>query len=130
MVNIEAFERLDPVLFESSRNRLRIVAVLAPMESRSRSFKELKEFLGLTDGNLSVHMRVLEENGYVSVQKSFVNRKPRTEYSLTPLGRQAFQEFIRTLGEIVTQSQALEQDPAAAQRETLALLQQGLAPAK
>jgi DNA-binding MarR family transcriptional regulator len=127
MVNIEAFERLDPVLFE--KNRWRIVAVLAPMESRSRSFKELKEFLGLTDGNLSVHMRVLEESGYVSVQKSFVNRKPRTEYSLTPVGREAFQQFIRTLEEIVKQSQAVEQDPAAG-REALALLQQGLAPAK
>lgn len=89
----------------------------------------------MTDGNLSVHMRTLEENGYVAVSKTFVNRKPRTEYSLTPAGRAAFQEYLGTLAEIVRQSQ----EPAAAPErvhtdarsgERAPRLRQGLAPAK
>lgn len=109
MVNLDAFERLDKVIHE--RGRLAIMSLLAATESIS--FKELKEQLRMTDGNLSVHMRTLEESGYVLVHKSFVNRKPRTEYSLTPEGRQAFQEYIQTLEEIVKQSQPVEQ-PAPA----------------
>ena len=104
MVNLEAFEKLDRVIHE--RGRLAIMSLLAAVDSLS--FTELKEQLKMTDGNLSVHMRTLEETGYVSVSKSFVNRKPRTEYALTAAGRTAFQEYIRTLEEIVRQSQPVE----------------------
>lgn len=101
MVNLEAFEKLDRVIHE--RGRLAIMSLLAAVETLS--FTELKEQLKMTDGNLSVHMRTLEESGYVSVSKSFVNRKPRTEFSLTPEGRTAFQDYIHNLEEIVRQSQ-------------------------
>lgn len=101
MVNLEAFEKLDRVIHE--RGRLAIMSLLATVDTLS--FKELKEQLKMTDGNLSVHMRTLEEAGYVSVSKSFVDRKPRTQYSLTPGGRTAFGEYIRNLEEIVRQSQ-------------------------
>jgi DNA-binding HxlR family transcriptional regulator len=104
MVNMEAFEKLDRVIHE--RGRLAIMSLLAAVDSMS--FTELKEQLKMTDGNLSVHMRTLEEAGYVTVSKSFVNRKPRTEYALTPDGRSSFQEYIRTLEEIVRQSQPVE----------------------
>jgi DNA-binding HxlR family transcriptional regulator len=128
MLNLTAFEKLDRVIHE--RGRLMIMSLLAASESLT--FKELKELLHMTDGNLSVHMRTLEDGGYVSVCKSFVNRKPRTEYALTPQGRQAFQGYIQTLEEIVRQSQAAEQ-PRAEQtpaREIGIALHQGLLPAK
>lgn len=105
MVNLEAFEKLDRVIHE--RGRLAIMSLLAAVDSLS--FTELKEQLKMTDGNLSVHMRTLEEGGYISVTKSFVNRKPRTEYALTPEGRAAFGEYLRNLEEIVRQSQPLSQ---------------------
>ena len=103
MLNMEAFERLDRVIHEP--NRLKIMALLAASELRA--FKELKELLGMTDGNLCVHLRALEEGGYVTAHKSFVNRKPRTDYALTEAGRTAFQEYIQTMAEIVRLSQGV-----------------------
>jgi DNA-binding HxlR family transcriptional regulator len=126
MLNVAAFEKLDRVIHE--KGRLAIMSLLAASESRS--FRELKEALGMTDGNLSVHMRTLEEGGYVSVSKSFVNRKPRTEYALTPYGREAFQDYIRTLEEIVQQSHAFEQPRPAGAREGKPVLKQGMVPAR
>jgi DNA-binding MarR family transcriptional regulator len=125
MLNVEAFERLDGVIHE--RRRLALMALLAANEWLS--FKELKEPLGMTDGNLSVHMRTLEESGYVAVRKSFVNRKPRTEYALTPEGREAFATYIETLAEIVKQSQQAEAatDPAGSAREVHGVLKPGIA---
>jgi len=122
MLTVTTIEKLDRVIHE--RGRLAIMSLLAATESFS--FKELKQTLGMTDGNLSVHMRTLEESGYVSIQKSFVNRKPLTEYSLTPAGRQAFDAYIQTLGEIVKQAQPAEEP----HREGRAVLQQEMAPAK
>jgi DNA-binding HxlR family transcriptional regulator len=124
MVNVDAFDKLDRVIHE--RGRLAIMSLLAATESFS--FKELKDLLKMTDGNLSVHMRTLEESGYVSVHKSFVNRKPRTEYSLTPRGRAAFQEYIQALEEIVKQSQRAEK-PAPV-KDARTILPQGMVTAK
>ena len=104
MLDLNTFEKLDKVIHE--RGRLAIMSLLASTESLT--FKELKELLKMTDGNLSVHMRTLEESGYVDVRKSFVNRKPRTEYSLTEEGRRAFQEHIQVLEEIVRFIEARE----------------------
>lgn len=126
MLDITTFEKLDKVIHE--RGRLAIMSLLAATDSLT--FRELKEQLGMTDGNLSVHMRTLEEGGYVLVTKSFVNRKPRTEYSLTSNGRQAFQEYIHTLEEIVKQSQQAEAQFQPAARERPPLLHPNLAPAK
>lgn len=123
MLDVAPFGKLDRVIHEPGR--LLIMSLLAASECLS--FKELKEHLGMTDGNLSVHMRTLEESGYVLVNKSFVNRKPRTEYSLTPEGRDAFQAYIQTLDEIVKQAQPAE---PARPRERKPVLQQGMAPAK
>lgn len=126
MLNVEAFERLDKVIHE--RGRLAIMSLLAASESLA--FRELKEQLRMTDGNLSVHMRTLEESGYVSVRKSFVNRKPRTEFALTPHGREAFAGYIQVLEEIVRQSQPVESPDAAREREHGAVFAANLAPAK
>src|SRR5438445_10408485 len=123
MLNVDAFDKLDRVIHE--RGRLLIMSLLAASESLS--FKELKEYLKMTDGNLSVHMRTLEESGYVSVCKSFVDRKPRTEYALTEEGRHAFQEHIHALEEIIKQAQPGEREPQPEAREAAAVLRRQLA---
>ena len=70
-------------------------------------------------------MRTLEESGYVSVHKSFVNRKPRTEYSLTPLGRQAFQRYAEAVTEIIKQAQPAEEPQHGGSREVRPVLKKG-----
>jgi DNA-binding HxlR family transcriptional regulator len=88
---------LDRVIHE--RMRLAIVSALAANESLS--FHDLKNLLGTTDGNLSVHARRLEEAGYVAFTKSFHRRMPRTLYRLTPEGRSAFQRYLGHLEALV-----------------------------
>ena len=61
----------------------------------------LKAHLDATDGNLSVHLRKLEEAGYVGVSKSFRGRKPLTEVSLTESGRQAFMNYLEAMSALV-----------------------------
>lgn len=68
------------------------------------SFTEMKQTLGMTDGNLSVHLRTLQESGYISISKTFQDRKPLTTCSLTPGGRKAFASYIDLLEQIVRQS--------------------------
>ena len=74
------------------RLRLGIVSALAAVEALS--FNDLKAILGTTDGNLSVHARKLEEAQYVTCTKTFEGRRPRTEYRLAPLGRQALARYL------------------------------------
>lgn len=81
---------LDRVIHE--RTRLAIVSALAV--SDSLTFRELKELLGASDGNLSVHARKLEDAGYISCAKSFANRLPKTEYRLTASGRRALEKYL------------------------------------
>jgi DNA-binding transcriptional ArsR family regulator len=90
---------LNPVIHE--RVRLGIMSLLAA--ARELPFNDVKGALGLTDGNLSVHMRLLEKHGYVTVDKSFVLRRPRTVLRLSRAGRRAFEEYLRVL-ERVTQA--------------------------
>jgi len=89
----EAASRLDDVIH--GRVRLAIVSALAARESLS--FVELKSALQLTDGNLGVHARKLEDAGYVACRKGFDGRVPRTEYRLTPSGRRAFERYLEHL---------------------------------
>lgn len=72
--------------------RLAIVSALAVNESLA--FVELREILGTTDGNLSVHARKLEEAGYLKCIKYFDHRTPKTEYRLTDAGRQALKRYL------------------------------------
>jgi len=90
---------LDKVIHE--RARLAIVAALAAVEDMT--FIELKDAAGMTDGNLSVHARVLESSGYVAIAKRFVGLKPQTSLSLTPSGRAAFRRYLDQLERIVAQ---------------------------
>jgi DNA-binding MarR family transcriptional regulator len=68
------------------------------------SFTEMKQTLGMTDGNLSVHLRTLQEAGYINISKTFQERKPLTTCSLTASGRKAFASYIDLLEQIVRQS--------------------------
>lgn len=85
-----AAPELDRVIHE--RVRLGILSTLAVHESLT--FNDLKALLQLTDGNLSVHARKLEEAGYVACTKSFDGRIPRTEYRLSPAGRKALDRYL------------------------------------
>ena len=81
---------LDRLIHE--RVRLGMVSALAANESLS--FRELKDLLRTTDGNLSLHARKLEEAGYVVCKKSFEGRTPRTEYRLSAAGRRALERYL------------------------------------
>jgi DNA-binding MarR family transcriptional regulator len=74
------------------RTRLAIVSSLAVNDSLT--FSELKQLLGASDGNLSVHARKLEDAGYIACTKSFANRLPKTEYRLTVPGRRALEKYL------------------------------------
>ncbi len=88
---------LDKIIHE--RTRLKIVSALAAQFEID--FVSLKKLLDLSDGNLNAHMKVLEENKYISVIKKFVGRKPKTLYRLTPKGKSEFKRYINELEEIV-----------------------------
>jgi DNA-binding transcriptional ArsR family regulator len=90
-------EGLDPTLHE--RGRLGIVSVLAAVESFT--FTDLRDTLGMTDGNLSMHLQKLEDKGYVVIDKRFVGRRPQTSCRLSKLGRQAFARYLDNLQAIV-----------------------------
>ncbi|WP_297506578.1 transcriptional regulator [uncultured Caulobacter sp.] len=91
---------LDDVIH--GRVRLGIVAYLATAEVAD--FTELKDLLDVTQGNLSVHLRKLEEAGYVAIDKSFVGRKPLTRARLTEAGRAAFARYLKAMGQLVEQA--------------------------
>ena len=67
----------------------------------SLSFNALKSLMGTTDGNLSVHARKLEEAGYILCTKSFEGRLPKTDYALSPLGRQALERYLGHMEAII-----------------------------
>ena len=93
---------LDRVIHE--RVRLAIVSALAGTDALS--FNELKDLLSITDGNLSVHARRLEEAGFVSCDKSFVDRVPRTEFRLTAAGRAALDDYLNHMESLIRQVRA------------------------
>ncbi|MGZ8938432.1 MAG: winged helix-turn-helix domain-containing protein [Limisphaerales bacterium] len=99
-MNPEPFLKLDRVIHE--KGRMAIMSLLAA--TPELSFMEMKQTLGMTDGNLSVHLRTLQEAGYIAISKTFQDRKPLTTCALTASGRKAFASYIDLLEEIVRQS--------------------------
>lgn len=91
---------LDDVIH--GRVRLGVVAYLASAEVAD--FTELKDVLEVTQGNLSIHLRKLEEANYVSIDKNFVGRKPLTRVRLTDTGREAFSNYLKAMGRLVEQA--------------------------
>jgi len=78
-----------------SRVRIAIMAFLA--SAGEADFSVVRDTIKTTDGNASVHLRKLEEAGYVTAHKRFVNRKPQTQYALTDRGRQALLDYVAHL---------------------------------
>jgi DNA-binding MarR family transcriptional regulator len=99
-VNPQPFLQLDRLIHE--KGRLAIMSMLAA--SPELSFTELRDALGMTDGNLTTHIKALQQEGYVSVAKSFQNNRPLTTCALTVVGRKAFAEYINLLEKIVRQN--------------------------
>ena len=97
LVDAPALEALDEVIHQ--KVRLGIMSTL--MAVGSADFKLLKETLGLSDGNLSTHLAVLDERGYVKVHKEFRGRKPHTTAVPTEAGRTAFNGYLAALERIV-----------------------------
>ena len=99
-MNPEPFLQLDRVIHE--KGRLAIMSMLAA--TLELSFTELRDTLAMTDGNLTTHIRTLQEAGYVSVAKTYQNNRPLTTCTLTAAGRKAFTEYINLLERIVQQN--------------------------
>jgi len=93
------FESLDKVL--EHRARLQIMSVL--IANDAYEFSALKELLGITDGNLASHIKALEREKYISISKTFIERKPNTKYKVTERGRTAFRKHVDALEAVVKQ---------------------------
>jgi len=91
------FENFDRVL--EHRMRLQIMGILSANESYD--FNALKELLQTTDGNLATHIKALEREKYISIQKTFVERKPNTRYKISERGRSAFKKHLDAMEEIL-----------------------------
>jgi DNA-binding MarR family transcriptional regulator len=86
--------------------RLQIMASLVTLKKDNAvDFSTLRDLLEVTDGNLGAHLRKLEEAGYIAIEKEFVERKPRSFISATPLGRSVFQEHVEALETILKSSE-------------------------
>lgn len=89
--------KIDDVIH--GRLRLGIMAYLADAEVAD--FNELKAVLQATQGNLSIHLRKLEDAGYIKIEKSFLARKPLTRARMTPAGRKAFAAYLVAIAKLV-----------------------------
>lgn len=93
------FENLDKVL--EHRVRLQIMSILVTNDTYD--FSSLKELLNVTDGNLASHVKALEKEKYITVSKSFIDKKPNTRFKVTERGRTTFKKHLDALEELVKQ---------------------------
>jgi DNA-binding MarR family transcriptional regulator len=84
-------------------SRVRLGVMSALMVNAQVSFNELKELINVTDGNLASHLKALEENGYLKVNKGFVGRKTNTTYAVTKAGEKAFRLHLDALEQMIRQ---------------------------
>ena len=94
------YQQLDDIIH--SRIRLAVMALLASLDTAE--FTYIREKIGATDGNLSIHLKKLEEAEYIAVTKTFVDRKPVTMYTLNKKGRKAFELYVERLEQLLKQS--------------------------
>ena len=93
----QSLDDIDETIHQKVR-----LGIMSALVARGESdFRFLKETLGLTDGNLSIHLARLEEAGYVVVRKEFVHKKPHTSYTATDEGKAAFDRYLTALERIV-----------------------------
>ena len=89
--------KIDDVIH--GRMRLGIMAYLADAEVAD--FSELKKMLDATQGNLSDHLRKMEDAGFIAIEKSFLNRKPLTRARITGAGRKAFADYLKAIAKLI-----------------------------
>jgi DNA-binding MarR family transcriptional regulator len=122
MSNIEeqarfSYEGLDRVMHEKAR-----LGVLTSLMAHPKglAFADLKQLCGLTDGNLSRHLQVLQEAGLLEIIKGYENNRPHTRCRLTPRGRQRFLDYLAVLERVVRDAaEAAGQVDAAADGQRL-----------
>jgi DNA-binding MarR family transcriptional regulator len=101
MSAIESVHRLDPVIHAQAR--LRVTVALAALSAEDQiTFPRLQQLLDMTAGNLSTHLRKLEDTGYVQITKAHRRRTPVTYVALTERGRRAFTDYTTALRELLT----------------------------
>lgn len=93
------FDNLDKLL--EHKARLQIISVLVANESFD--FNSIKTLLSLSDGSLATHIKALEREKYISVIKTFVDRKPNTKFKATERGRTAFKKHLDAMEELIKQ---------------------------
>jgi DNA-binding MarR family transcriptional regulator len=89
-------------LDKAFENRMRLGIMSALMANDQVEYKQLKELLEATDGNLASHIKALEKKDYLSVEKVFIDRKPNTKYRATQLGKMAFQKHLKALEKLIS----------------------------
>ncbi len=94
---VSLLDNIDEAIHQKAR--LGILSTL--MTLGEADFKLLKETLNLSDGNLSTHMTLLENRGYITVRKEFKGKRPHTTITLTNIGRDAFQQYLAALEKII-----------------------------
>lgn len=94
---------MNPIhsLNKNFENRVRLGIMSVLMVNDWVDFNEMKEILGVTDGNLASHTGSLEEREYIEIRKEFVGKKPRTSYRITQNGREAFSAHLEALEKII-----------------------------
>jgi DNA-binding MarR family transcriptional regulator len=117
-----AYEGLDRVIHE--RARLSILTSLAS-QPKGLGFADLKRLCQLTDGNLSRHMRILEEGGLVEIEKGFRDNRPYTTVRLSAVGRRRFLEYLAVLEKVIADAA----DAAGADEPARRKVSKGFAPA-
>ncbi|HKK24048.1 MAG TPA: transcriptional regulator [Gracilimonas sp.] len=88
-------------LNKAFENRIRLGIMSALSVNDSLDFSALKELLDVTDGNLATHIKKLEQENFILVQKSFIDNKPNTSYSMTAEGKDAFENHLAVLEKII-----------------------------
>lgn len=102
-----AFKGLDRVLHEKAR--LSILTSLAD-HPKGLSFTELRDLCGLTEGNLSRHVQILEEAGMLTITKGFEGRRPLTTCQLTDKGRSRFSDYLDVLEQVLRRAKRVQHD--------------------
>ena len=88
---------LDRIIHQPVRTK-----IMAFLVSRGSSdYTSLKKTLELSDGHMSTHMKELLENGYIEMEKAFVDNKPKTTYTITKLGKKKFSEYVDALKQLI-----------------------------
>ena len=92
-------------LHKAFDNRVRLGIMSALMVNERMDFNSMKDLLDITDGNLASHLKALEKEDFILVNKTFIGRKPNTSYQTTPTGRKAFENHLNALEKLISSQQ-------------------------